>query len=795
MKIEAALITNNSPYAQVRSVVPNHDDPSTPVSTIRAWAIGFLFSGAIAFINVFFDIRQPSIYVSSNVPQLLAYPLGKLCEKVLPDVGFTLFGVRHSLNPGPFNKKEHMLITIMSSVAKSVPYTNYVIWIQVLPQFLNQPYAGNFGYQILITLSTNFIGYGLAGIARRFLVYPSYCLWPASLVTIALNAAFHDESEVPVLGPFKKMWSISRLKFFAIAFTLMFFYFWLPNTVFYGLAYFSWMTWIAPNNADLTTVTGSLTGMGINPIPTFDWNVFVYWLDPLVVPFFTTWNFFCGSMGGALVILAMYYSNAFNTGYIPITSNSPFDRFGLRYNVSSILDDRGIIDYEKYQAYSPAYISAGNIMLFMSMFSLYSGSIVYAYLYHRDEIIMGFKDLINSFRPSKRDEVEKSRVLDVHNRLMKAYPEVPEWWYMICLVLATALGCAAIANWPTYTSVGVVFYGILLCLVFIVPVGIINAVTGIEVPLAVLAEFIGGSWVEGNALAMSFFKVYGYVTCSHALYFSNDLKLAHYLKIPPRFTFWAQMLPTLISSFVGVGVLQYQTQLENICTPAAPFRFNCPAVRSFFTSAVLWGTIGPKRLWGVGGQYAVTLVGFPVGVVVVLLAWYLGRKFPNNRFFRSTHPVVMLYGAIIFAPFNMSYLWPAVPVGALSWVYVKSRMLAFWSKVSEIKQSTNNNGSRLISTPNVSTTLSSPLPSPVALPSRLSSSSSPSPTTAMSRSTGGGTALSHRVARVPVHASTRSWQKANRLDLGLDSSTNGRATVVCLHVRANLAKDIVLRCV
>lgn len=219
MKIETALITNNSPYAEVRAVVDNHDDPTMPCSTIRAWVIGLFFSAAISFINGFFDIRQPSIYVTSNVPQLLAYPVGKLWEKVLPDVGFTLFGVRHTLNPGPFNKKEHMLITIMASISKDVPYTNYVVWMQYLPTYFNQSWAINFGYQILISLSTNFIGYGLAGLCRRFLVYPSYCVWPASLVTIALNTAFHSEGNIPVLGPLKQVWRWSRLKFFAIAFT------------------------------------------------------------------------------------------------------------------------------------------------------------------------------------------------------------------------------------------------------------------------------------------------------------------------------------------------------------------------------------------------------------------------------------------------------------------------------------------------------------------------------------------------------------------------------------------------
>lgn len=80
---------------------------------------------------------------------------------------------------------------------------------------------------------------------------------------------------------------------------------------------------------------------------------------------------------------------------------------------------------------------------------------------------------------------------------------------MLCLVASIAFASGGIAGWQTYTTVGVVFYGIALCLIFVVPVGIIKAITGVEVTLNVLAEFIGGSWVAGNALAMNYFKSFG----------------------------------------------------------------------------------------------------------------------------------------------------------------------------------------------------------------------------------------------------------------------------------------------
>ena len=71
LRIEAALVVVNSPYAEVRAVVDNHDNPFMPSSTFRAWFIGIIFVGAGGFINQFFSIRYPGITVGSNVAQLL----------------------------------------------------------------------------------------------------------------------------------------------------------------------------------------------------------------------------------------------------------------------------------------------------------------------------------------------------------------------------------------------------------------------------------------------------------------------------------------------------------------------------------------------------------------------------------------------------------------------------------------------------------------------------------------------------------------------------------------------------
>jgi OPT family oligopeptide transporter len=214
--------------------------------------------------------------------------------------------------------------------------------------------------------------------------------------------------------------------------------------------------------------------------------------------------------------------------------------------------------------------------------------------------------------------------------------------------------------------------------------------------------------VAGNALAMNYFKSFGlvysnvlyiensdsltavlltlldsYVTCSHALRFSNDLKLAHYLKIPPKHTFWAQMIATLVSTFACTGVLNFQmNSIEGVCTVNQKDHYTCPGINQFFTAAVLWGTIGPKKVFGKGGQYTTMLVGFPLGFVAPFVIYYAQKKFPKQSWLRQTHMVVIFFGAIVWAPYNVSYVWPAVPIGYLSMIYTKKRYLGFWSKVT-----------------------------------------------------------------------------------------------------------------
>lgn len=180
---------------------------------------------------------------------------------------------------------------------------------------------------------------------------------------------------------------------------------------------------------------------------------------------------------------------------------------------------------------------------------------------------------------------------------------------------------------------------------------------------------------------MNYFKSFGYITTAQALAFSNDLKLGHYLKVPPRHTFIAQLVATLVSSFVCVGVFNFQmNQINGLCTPDAPWKMTCPGINTFFTASVFWGTLGPPRMFGVNGQYTLTLIGFPVGFILPIVFFYAKKHFKKQSWLRQIHPIPLIYGGIYWAPYNLTYQWPALPVSIFSMIYLRKRFLAFWSR-------------------------------------------------------------------------------------------------------------------
>ncbi|KAF2288777.1 hypothetical protein GH714_013074 [Hevea brasiliensis] len=115
--VPAAEDVNDSPIEQVRLTVPITDDPKLPCLTFRTWVLGVISCALLAFLNQFFVYRQNPLYISSVAAQIAVLPIGKFMAASLPNKIIYVPGTKwsFSLNPGPFNMKEHVLITIFAN--------------------------------------------------------------------------------------------------------------------------------------------------------------------------------------------------------------------------------------------------------------------------------------------------------------------------------------------------------------------------------------------------------------------------------------------------------------------------------------------------------------------------------------------------------------------------------------------------------------------------------------------------------------------------------------------------------
>ena len=283
----------------------------------------------------------------------------------------------------------------------------------------------------------------------------------------------------------------------------------------------------------------------------------------------------------------VYFTNAFYSQFMPISSSLTYDNTGMPYNVTAVLTNN-TFDEEKYKAYSPMYISASFAVSYGAQFAAFLAVIVHTFVWYRH-------DIIRQFRRSVKDE------RDVHSRLMAVYPEVPKLWYAGLGFIAFVFGVIAIEIYPTDLPVWALLLSLLVAVIFTIPVGMIRAITNQMIGLNVLTEFLVGYILPGRPVAMMLFKTFGFITVDQSLSLTSDQKMGHYMKIPPRIMFLAQTVSSVVAAFVCVGVQQWMfASIPDFCQPTQKDHFTCPGVSTFTSSSIIWGGIGPQRVFSPG---------------------------------------------------------------------------------------------------------------------------------------------------------------------------------------------------
>lgn len=356
--------------------------------------------------------------------------------QILPNRVWNVFGFKFNLNPGPFNLKEHTVIVMMANVSiqGGVAYATDVLLAQ-------QVYYGQslgWGFQMLLVITTQCVGFGMAGIVRRFLIWPAAMIWPQTLANAALMYTLHDHA--PTNPAETNGWSIGRYRWYLYVFAASFAWYWFPGWIAQGLTYFDWIVWIAPTNVVVNQIFGNQAGFGILPI-TFDWTIITAFIgSPLPYPFFSIVNTLAGVIIFFLIGgLGVKYSNTWSLGYLPIASTHSFDNTGARYNVSRVMNPDLTLNVAAYKAYSPIFLSTFFTLCYGVAFGALSSIIVHTALYHSGEIW-------------ERAKLARDQDADVHLKMMRKYPDTPDWWYYLLFALLFALSLVTVLYWETHLT-------------------------------------------------------------------------------------------------------------------------------------------------------------------------------------------------------------------------------------------------------------------------------------------------------------------------------------------------------
>ncbi|KAK3322505.1 OPT family small oligopeptide transporter [Apodospora peruviana] len=660
----------DSPYPEVRAAVRNYDEENLPCNTVRAWTIGLSLIFLGASMNTLFSLRRPSISLGALIAQIIAWPIGHAWARFLPSRKFETFGVRWSLNPGPFNIKEHAIIVVMASVSFSVAYATDIILAQMV--FYHQDFGILF--QLLLTISTQSLGYGIAGMMRKFLVYPAAMIWPGNLVSVTLMNAMYETND-PLRDPTIIGGSMPRYRWFAVVTFCAFVYYFVPGFLAQFLSSFAFVTWLFPNNVVVNQLFGQTTGLSLLPI-TFDWTQISGFIgSPLIPPWYAIANTMIGvTFFFIFVASGLHYGDVWYGWYLPMSDSGTYDNTGAPYNVSRILTPEFRLDEEAYKSYSPLFISTTFAISYGLSFAAMSALIVYTYLHHGKTI----------WRQYRNSTTEKP---DIHMKLMRRYKEAPTWWYMSLFVLMLAIGFVTILAWPTNLTWWAFLLAVFISFGFALPIGIIQAVTNNQIGLNVLTEFVYGYIQPGRPLALMIFKTFGYITMSQALTFVSDLKFGHYMKIPPRTMFMAQVVATTFSCFIQIMTLNYALKtIPDVCTPEQTDHFTCPGGKVFFSASVIWGLLGPSRMFSPGQIYSGLFLFFAIGAVVPIIIWWAARRWPRS-------PIRYLMAPLIFG--GAGFIPPATPLNYLSWgivgfafqYVIRHRHFGWWSRLNFLTSS------------------------------------------------------------------------------------------------------------
>ncbi|KAE8444125.1 hypothetical protein EG329_000813 [Mollisiaceae sp. DMI_Dod_QoI] len=666
----------------VTEVIHARDDP-----TLNPWTFRVLYWPSF------------TVVVSTVFLAVISYVLGEAMATFIPRK--TWLG--RFLNPHPFNSKEHAAIIIMGSAAANAPAAIELLSVQKL--YYNEEPSAAVG--IFLVFASQCLGYGIAGLLRRTLVYPTKMLFPNNLPMVSLIEALHGE----------KSQVRKKLRVFYIGFLVLFFYEIIPEFIMPVLVGISFFCLAKRDSLLFTNLFGGSNGnegLGIMGL-SFDWQ-YIANPSPLWYPLQTLFNSFVGYVLCVGVFTGVYYGNIWRAQDFPFLSQLLFTGESngtnfVTYNQTAILNSNGEVD--------PVLLAQQGLPYFAVTFALYilatnlsiTATFTHLCLWNWDDIksaldFMSFSNLKHFFSPWKWNwrfwtaKDSRSNIADTENdphfRLMMAYKDAPDWWYGIVFVVCVALGFAmmyltksTLPWWAFFVACGLSC----ICILFF---GAQYAMTGYQYNTQPVIQMIGGYLHPGFPKGNMFFVVFGYNSVWQGQLLLSDLKFGQYTHLSPRATFTVQIAGTVIGSIFSYVLMSSITtnQREILLSIEGTNIWSGQSVQNYNSQAIAWGGLA-KQLFSAGGIYQWVTFAFLIGFTLPVPFWIAHKYFPKMRWDYWNTAIIANFIGLLYVGIN-SVTMPWFYVGVISQFYLRKYRPNWFIKYNYILSAAMDGGTQVI---------------------------------------------------------------------------------------------------
>ncbi|KNZ51638.1 hypothetical protein VP01_387g8 [Puccinia sorghi] len=383
-----------------------------------------------------------------------------------------------------------ILVSYPTSGASGSSYAGDIVAVQDLYYHRDIGHVGG----LLLVLSTQLIGFGLAGMTYSLLVRPTNMVWPSSLVVMTMYNTLHSKSSgmssfVPPAE--ESILMAKKFKFFLIVFGLITIYQFIP-TVFAPTLSSIAVLCLINNRSTFMRVLGSALLMGTRIIR----------MTGIIFVELRLGSDHVGVITNTvLLVVQLFCGDCFTR----MATDNKYEK----YDVAAVVKPDLTLDLEKYNQMGPIQLTPYFALYYGIGFAVLTSAITTVILFHSDDI-------------RKAMAARTKASTDAHVEMMeKSYAKVPASWY---ITIGTSMTLAAIYVVVAYP---------LQALCFTIPLGIM---------------FTMGSWL--TFVWLGEFR-YGYMTMHQCLDLAADLKLGIYAKIPPKDMFISQILGTAIGGVVN----------------------------------------------------------------------------------------------------------------------------------------------------------------------------------------------------------------------------------------------------